>query len=97
MPEPTLSLPCLRTAKSRSRLYLSIQYEQKKYTAATTNLTERRERSRSRNQLLEGKRMPYALCCCAFRRAICGNKSCYSTVLVSNRGNSVASGSECSR
>jgi hypothetical protein len=76
---------------------LSIQYEQKKYTAATTNLTERRERSRSRNQLLEGKRMPYALCCCAFRRAICVNKSCYSTVLVSNRGNSVASGSECSR
>jgi len=38
MPEPTLSLPCLRTAKSRSRLYLSIQYEQAKYSAATRYL-----------------------------------------------------------
>jgi hypothetical protein len=39
MPAPTAQSDAERVAKSRSRLYLSIQYEQAKYTAATRYLT----------------------------------------------------------
>jgi hypothetical protein len=38
MPAPTAQSDAERVAKSRSRLYLSIQYEQAKYTAATRYL-----------------------------------------------------------
>jgi hypothetical protein len=39
MPAPTAQSYAERVAKSRSRLYLSIQYEQPKYSAATRYLT----------------------------------------------------------
>ena len=58
MPEPTLSLPCLRTAKSRSRLYLSIPYEQAKYTAATRYLTAAHTAALQRS-LWQGIRFAY--------------------------------------